>query len=175
MSELNKPPGALERLIMSIPKTELHLHIEGAIPLEVLFSFIQREGGEPSIKTVDDLQKRFTYTDFAHFIKTWIWKNTFITEERDFEDIAYSVLRNLKTQNVKYVEAFYSPGDYQRQHLSPQGITEHLIRGKDRAYRDFGIQCELIADIVRNDGPEAGMQRVEEVTPYLERVSLALD
>lgn len=157
----------LEQFVMEIPKVELHLHLEGAIPLQTLLNLIQREGKEPSIENTDDLRKKLTYLDFAHFIEIWIWKNTFIKEERDFEEIAYQVLHNLSNQNVKYVEAFYSPGDYQEQGLSTQGITEHLIKGKKRAYQDFGIQSELIVDIIRGDDPEIGMQRLEEVTPYL--------
>lgn len=150
-----------------MPKVELHLHLEGAIPLETLFNLIQREGKEPSIKNIDDLRKKLAYIDFAHFIEVWIWKNTFIKEEKDFEEIAYQVLRSLSKQNVKYIEAFYSPGDYWRQGLSTQKITEYLIKGKERAYYDFGIQSELIVDLIRGDGPEIGMQRLEEVTPYL--------
>lgn len=156
----------LEQFVMEIPKVELHLHLEGVIPLETLFNLIRREGKEPSIKNIDDLRKKLTYTDFAHFIEVWTWKNTFIKEERDFEEIAYQVLGNLSKQNVKYVEAFYSPGDYWRQGLSVQRITEYLIKGKERAYRDFGIQSELIVDLIRDHGPEIGMQRLEELTPY---------
>ena len=157
----------IAQLIIEIPKVELHLHLEGAIPLETLFNLIQRKGKEPSIKNLDDLRKNLTYTDFTHFGEVWIWKNTFITEEKDFEEIAYQVLRDLHRQNVRYVEAFYSPGDYWRQGLSAQGITEYLIKGKERASHDFGIKSELIVDLVRNDGPEIGVQRLEELTPYL--------
>jgi adenosine deaminase len=157
----------IEQFITEIPKVELHLHLEGAIPIETLFNLIQRQGREPSIKTFDDLRKKLTYTDFAHFIEVWTWKNTFIKEEKDFEEIAYQVLGDLSQQNVKYVEAFYSPGDYWRQGLSVQGITECLIKGKERAYRDFGIQSELIIDLIRDHGPERSMQYLEEVTDYL--------
>ncbi|MBU7018273.1 MAG: adenosine deaminase [Theionarchaea archaeon] len=150
----------------AIPKVELHLHMEGAIPLETLFNFIQR-GGDPSINTIEDLQKNLTYTDFEHFIDVWIWKNTYIKQEKDFEDISYQVLQNLRSQNVKYAEAFYSPGDFQRQGLSTQGITESLIEGKEKAYQDFGIQSELIVDIVRGDEVDTCMQRLDDVTPYL--------
>lgn len=104
----------IEQFILEIPKAELHLHLEGAIPLEILFDFIQRRGGEPSIKNLDDLRRKLIYTDFAHFIDLWVWKNTFIKEEKDFEEIAYQVLCNLSKQNVKYVEAHYAPGDYWR-------------------------------------------------------------
>ena len=157
----------IEQFVTEIPKVELHLHLEGAIPVETLFSLIQRQEREPSIQTLDDLRKKLTYTDFAHFIEVWTWKNTFIKEEKDFEEIAYQVLGDLSQQNVKYVEAFYSPGDYWRQGLSVPGITECLIKGKERAYRDFGIQSELIIDLIRDHGPERSMQYLEEVTDYL--------
>ncbi|MEW6456662.1 MAG: adenosine deaminase [Acidobacteriota bacterium] len=157
----------IEQFITEMPKVELHLHLEGAIPLEMLFNLIQREGKDPSIKSLDDLRRKLTYTDFAHFIEVWTWKNTFIKEERDFEEISYQMLNSLSKQNVKYVEAFYSPGDYWRQNLSTQGITEYLIKGREKAYHDFGIRCELIIDLIRDHGPEIGMQRLEEVTPYL--------
>lgn len=158
--------AGLEQVALDIPKVELHLHVEGAIPLQTLLDLIQKKG-EESITTVEDLQKRLMYTDFAHFIEIWIWKNTFITEERDFEEITYQVLHCLSRQNVKYVEAFYSPSDYQKQGLSTQKITEYVIKGKERAYNDFNIQSELIIDIVRGNGPEVSMQQLDEVDPYL--------
>jgi adenosine deaminase len=157
----------LDKLVSEMPKVELHLHLEGAIPLETLFNLIQRDKRGQFIKSIDDLRKRLTYTDFEHFIEIWTWKNTFVKEESDFEEIAYQVLRSLSKQNVKYVEAFYAPGDYWRQGLSVQGITEYLIKGKERAHRDFGIRSELIVDLIRDHGAKVGMQRLEELTPYL--------
>ena len=157
----------LVELVMAIPKIELHLHLEGAIPLETLFNLIQSQGKDTSIKNLNDLRKKLTYIDFAHFIEIWIWKNSFIQQEKDFEPIAYQVLASLSKQNVKYVEAFYSPGDYFKQGMSTPGITEYLIKGKQKAYHDFGIQSELILDVIRGDGIEIAMQRLKQVTPYL--------
>jgi len=157
----------LERLVATIPKVELHLHVEGAIPFETLLRLIhKKEPGSP-IKTLEDLQEKFRYTDFPHFLEIWRWKDSFITDEGDFEEIAYQVLRDLSTQNVKYVEAFYAPGSYQQQGLSVQGITEALIAGKEQAYQDFGIRCELIIDLIRNHGQEKGLRYLNDVTPYL--------
>jgi adenosine deaminase len=158
-----------EQFIREMPKVEIHLHLEGAIPHETLLAQIRRKGTEPSIKTVDDLKRKLTYTDFPSFIDLWVWKNTFIRDERDFEEIAYAVLAGLSRQHVKYVEAFYGPGDYSRQGLSVEGITESVIAGKERARRDFGIRCEFIVDLIRDHGPEIGMKRLDEVTPYLGR------
>jgi adenosine deaminase len=74
---------------------------------------------------------------------------------------------NLSRENVKYVEAFYSPGDYRDIGLSPQGITKALIRGRDRAYQDFHIKSQLIVDLVRDYGSAYGMSLVEELEDFL--------
>jgi adenosine deaminase len=158
----------IAQLIAEMPKVELHLHIEGAIPLETLLQFIHRKEPQSSIQTLDDLRQKFTFTDFAHFIQMWRWKDTFIADERDFEEVAYQVLRELHRQHVKYVEAFYAPGGYlQRANFSVQGITAALIAGKEKAFRDFDIQCELIIDLIRDHGPAKGMDYLDAVTPYL--------
>ena len=70
----------LEQFVLEIPKVELHLHLEGAIPLETIFVFIQGRGNNKLIKNLKDLKKRLVYSNFAQFIKVWLWKNSFITE-----------------------------------------------------------------------------------------------
>lgn len=157
----------LFKLVKRIPKTELHIHLEGAIPAHTLLRFIKRKGAEPGPQTVEDLKKRLEYTDFGHFIETWTWKNTFILEERDFYHIAYDSLEMLHQHNVKYVEAFYSPGDYWRQDLQTEGITECLLEGVKKAEKAFGIRCRLICDLIRDHGPETGMKRLDEIKKYV--------
>jgi adenosine deaminase len=157
----------MEQFVAEMPKVELHIHLEGAIPLELLLDFIRREEIESSIQTIDNLRQRFVYTDFPHFLELWNWKNQFLTKEQDFERIAYQVLKKLASQNVKYAEVFYSPGEGWQRGLSVTGITEHIIKGKERACREFGITCRLIVDFVRDFGPEKGRQVLDEVTQYL--------
>jgi len=161
----------LEKFTLEIPKVELHLHLEGAIPLNTLFGFVQRRGNNKLIKNLKDLKKRLVYSNFAQFIKVWLWKNAFITEYEDFEELAYRVLQNLSQQKVKYVEAFYSPRDFtfRNKKLSACGITESLIKGKRKAFDDFGIRSELIVDVVRDYGPRMGMGLIKELSTYLGR------
>jgi len=159
----------LEQFILEIPKVELHLHLEGAIPLPTLLNFIQKRGGNNSVNNLEDLKKRLVYSNFIQFIKVWLWKNSFITKYEDFEELAYQVLQSLSHQNVKYVEAFYSPRDFtfRNKKLSACGITESLIKGKKRAFDDFGIHSEFIVDVVRDYGPRMAMNLIKELTNYL--------
>ncbi len=154
------------KTIREMPKIELHLHLEGAIPVELLFEFIKNKN--PSeIRNLTELKEKMKFINFEHFIKTWIWQTKFINNESYFKDIAYYVLKNLSEQNVKYVEAFYSPFDFLKNGISVQGITENIIEGKEKAYQDFGVKCNLIADLVRDYGAETGKERLKLLTPYL--------
>ena len=155
-----------QELIKKAPKAELHLHIEGAIPVDTLYA-LARAKEVPGVRNPDDLKKKLTYADFDEFIRVWLWMNSFIQSEDDFEEIAYSVLRDLSRQNVRYVEAFYSPGDYLEHGLTFQGITENLIKGRERAENDFGIRCGFIVDLVRDRGPVYGMELVKGLEPHL--------
>ncbi len=143
-----------------VPKVELHLHMEGAIPHEALWQLVQKYGGDPSIGSLEDLQAKFEYRDFPHFLDMWTWKNRFLREYEDFDFIAQAVAQNLSRQNVQYVEAFYSPSDFSRHGLETQKLTEAVRAGLDRVP---DIEVLLVADFVRNYGPEQAMLTLDEL------------
>ena len=143
-----------------VPKVELHLHLEGAIPLPALWELIEKYGGDPEVPDPAALERRFEYRDFPHFIDTWLWKNEFLRELDDFTFIAEAVARDLERQNVRYVEAFYSPPDFAHHGLGPQRLTEAIREGLSRV---SGIEVALVADLVRNYGPEQGARTLAEV------------
>ena len=94
--------------LKALPKVELHLHLEGAIPLAALWELISKYGRPPDVAGLDDLARRFAYRDFPHFLDTWSWKNGFLREYEDFTFIASAVAADLADQNIVYAEAFYS-------------------------------------------------------------------
>ncbi|MGD8717368.1 MAG: adenosine deaminase [Candidatus Zixiibacteriota bacterium] len=164
--------GSRDKLIAfarKIPKAELHLHLEGAIPLDTLFGLIRRAGTEPGIRNVDDLRAALTYPNFQGFLNAWVWKNGFVAEEDDFRTMAYEVLRDLAADNVRHVEMHYSPGDFADRGFTTAGVTEAVIEGLARGERDFGVTWGLIVDLFWSAGEEAAARRVEEAAPYLGR------
>ncbi len=143
-----------------IPKTEIHLHLEGAIPHATLWELVTKYGGDPSVRSLDALQAKFEYRDFPHFLETWAWKNKYLREYEDFESIAEGVARDLRAQNIRYVEAFYSPADFMQHGLEVQRITESLRFGLEKV---DGIEVALIADLVRNYGPQRAQKTLRAV------------
>ena len=143
-----------------VPKAELHLHLEGAIPLPALWALVQKYGGDPAVLDLAALQDRFVYRDFPHFIDTWVWKNAFLREYEDFTFIGETVARDLARQNIRYVEAFFSPVDFARHGLRPQGLAAALRRGLARVPE---VEVSLIADVTRDFGPERAALTLAEV------------
>ena len=144
-----------------VPKVELHLHLEGAIPYPALWDLVQKYGGAPDLPDLDALKQKFVFRDFPHFIETWIWKNQFLREYEDFTFIAEAVARGLARQNIRYAEVFYSPADFARHGLRVQPLTAAIRAGLARVPE---IDIALITDFVRDLGPENAVRILAEVS-----------
>ena len=138
----------IKSFIRDLPKVELHLHLEGAIPLESLLALIEKYKGKYFI-TLAELEQNFTYTDFIHFLDIWYWKNSFIREYEDYQFISEQVALNLIEQNVRYAEIYFSPADFSKKDSKPQEIAIAIRKGLNR-YSDT-ITIKLIPDLVRDD------------------------
>jgi adenosine deaminase len=146
----------LERL----PKVELHLHLEGAIPEAVLWDLIHKYGGDREVADRQALAGRLRFRDFEHFIDTWVWKNGFLREYDDFTLIAEAVARSLSAQNVIYAEVFFSPRDFRRFGLETQALAAAIRRGLARVE---AIDVALIGDLVRDFGEAAAAVTLREL------------
>ena len=151
---------SLEHFIRAMPKVELHVHLEGAIPLPALWELIEKYGGDPEVPNEASLARRFEYHDFLHFIDTWIWKNRFLREYEDFTLIGEAVAKDLARQKVLYAEAFFSPIDFAQQGLKTQPLVEAIRGGLNRVP---GIEVALIADLVRDTSLETAARTLAEV------------
>lgn len=143
-----------------VPKTELHVHLEGAIPLQTLWDLVQKYGGDPLVPSVEALSEKFTYRDFAGFIDTWVWKNSFLREYEDFASISEAVAQDFVRQNIRYAEVFYSPPDFTRSGLMAGRLTEAIRAGLSRV---SGIEIKLVADLVRDSGLDRASRTLSEL------------
>ena len=143
-----------------LPKVELHLHLEGAVPKAALWELITKYGGDPAIKTREDLERALVYRDFRGFLKMWVWMIGYLREYDDYTLIGEAVARDLARQKIRYVEGFFSPPDYRRSKLDPQRVTEALRTGVNRVP---SIEVALIADLVRDRGVEHARNLLERM------------
>ncbi len=142
------------------PKVELHVHLEGAIPLDTLWDIIQGHGGDPEVGTPEALRRRFVYSDFRHFIETWWWMTGYLRTAADFTLAAEAVARSLAQQHIVYAEASFSPTDFARHGLTPQDLALAIRTGLDRVP---DVRVTLNCDLVRDTGPRRAGATLEAV------------
>ena len=86
--------------IVALPKSELHLHLEGAIPPSSLLALL-RKYQAPDCQNLEALRARLVYRDFDHFLDTWTWMTRYVRAYEDFRWIAEGVALSLADQGIR--------------------------------------------------------------------------
>ena len=146
----------VEGLIKALPKAEQHVHIVGSTRPETLLWLAEKSGTEQPFKSVEEVRRFFRYRDFPHFIQIYCTVVDCIKNEEQFERLTYEMLENDARCNVRYVEASFSAPDHVIRGLDYAKMLDAINSGVDRAHSDFGVECNLRIDLVRNYGPKMG-------------------
>lgn len=156
------------KAIKALPKLELHIHTLGSLQPSRLLSIIREDGIETPYETVEDIVRRFEYTDFTNFIEVYMEIVGYITNEKHFEHITYDMLEKCSECNVHYVEASFSPRDHLLHNLDFSEMVKAINRGIDRARSSFGIEANIRIDIVRSSTQDEAMEILDmiEMNPH---------
>jgi len=156
------------RSILSIPKAELHLHLEGTIDPSTLLELRDRHGRNGTLAEVEQL---YRYHDFTGFMMAFKAITEDLKTPADYEFIAYRMMEKLKAENVLHAEVYVSVGVCLFRNQDFDAIFEGLERGRIHGERDFGVSVLWIYDAVRHFGPEAA-QKVAELAVRHKRPSV---
>ncbi len=145
-----------------IPKAELHVHLEGTTPPDL----VRRLGARNGIDLPPDMfhdDGTFHWRDFIHFLEVYDMASSVIRTPEDYRDVTYEYLASCAAEGAIYVEVMSSPdhaaeaGMTYRDHL--EGITAGIVDAK----RDHGIEGRLIVTCVRHFGTERAMEVARQV------------
>jgi aminodeoxyfutalosine deaminase len=155
----------IERYLRAVPKAELHVHLEGAIQPATLLTLAERNGVELPVRTVEEMQRWFTFRDFLHFVEIYFTISRCLKTAEDYELIAYEFGASMARQNVRYAEVTFSAST----HAFSLGIPfdtyfTGLTRGQQRAQAEFGVEMRWVFDIVRDIPDEALNRKRAEYT-----------
>ena len=153
--------------IASLPKAELHLHLEGSIQPPTLLELKRRRGFEKA--TLAEVEQLYLYHDFNGFLLAFKGVSELLRTPEDYELITYKLMEQLKAENVVHAEVFVSVGVCLWWKLDFAAIFEGLERGRQRGERDFGVSLLWIFDVVRHFGPERAQKVADLAVRYKDR------
>jgi adenosine deaminase len=161
-----------------VPKAELHVHLEGTAPPDLVRRIAERNGlavPEGTFATPD----RFAYRDFLDFLDTYDKAASVIRTGEDYRDITYEYLVRCAGEGAIYVELTASPDHARLVGLTDEQHIEGIARGIDDARRDTGIEGRILISCVRNFGVEPALRiaryAAERPHPYIVGFSMAGD
>ncbi len=158
--------------IHSLPKAELHLHLEGSVDPETLLELSRRHDATPlSPEQIDAL---YRYSDFHGFMMAFKAVTERLRTPEDFELIVYRLMERLHSQNVLHAEVYVSVGVLLWRGEEVDPIFAALERGRQRGERDFGASLLWIFDAVRHFGVEAAGKVFEKAVEYKDRNVVAI-
>lgn len=176
----------MKELIQKLPKSELHVHVRGAIPVEVFADLLNKYSiadvlsrvspdyqdklasydnirpflsPPPQPWTVEAASRIFQFKTFEQFLDTFNFTGFFLREVADMRRLVMGVVESLRAQNVVYAEITISIKEYMRQNISLEDIAGCL----EEAAQVPGIRTQWIVDLVRDFGSEAGLTLLKDI------------
>src|SRR5699024_2639234 len=156
---------------LTMPKAELHLHIEGALEPELAFELARRNGVTLPYADVADLRRRYDFADLQSFLDLYYTGMSVLCTARDFTDLADSYLTRASRQGVRHAEIFFDPQAHTTRGVSMSTIIDGLEAALSTSEQRFGISTRLIACFLRDHGPEAAKATFDELLPHSHRLT----
>jgi len=146
-----------------IPKTDLHVHLEGSIRPATLLKLAERNGIRLPAQDETGLQAFYQFHDFTQFIQVYMTLTSCLRSVDDYRLAAYEFGCDCARQNTRYAEVTFSILTNMRLTGLPwQDILTGLNAGREQARAELGVDWRWVFDIVR-DLP-ATQQAVLEIT-----------
>ena len=160
----------LPDLLRAMPKTELHMHIEGSLEPELIFQLAQRNQVQLPYSSVEVLRAAYAFTDLQSFLDIYYAGASVLLTEPDFYDMAWAYFLKAQVDNVVHAELFFDPQTHTARHVPMDTVINGLHRACVDAQAQLGISASLILCFLRHLSEEDALHTLDEAKPYLDKI-----
>ena len=158
----------IETFIRSIPKAELHLHIEGTLEPELKFELAARNGLELPYASADQMRAAYAFDDLSSFLAQYYEGMSVLLTEADFCDLAMAYFERVAAQGLVYAEMFFDPQAHTSRGVGFETVISGLRRAQVEADGRWGIRSQLIMCFLRDHSVESAFEALEQASAYRE-------
>lgn len=150
---------------MSVPKIELHVHLEGAIRPATLLEIARRNREPLPADTVEGLRQLYEFTDFEDFIRVWLLTTNCLRTAEDFRQVVVDYAGEAASFGAVYLEGIFSP-------IKGVGSAEQFAGYTDgavEAWERYGVSVRFTPDLHRALDPERACEFARWAVRYADR------
>ena len=136
----------LAELINRIPKTDLHVHLDGSLRLQTLIEFAKKENVELPSATVEGLNElvfKDNYANLEEYLKTFGYSCAVMQKPEYLEQIAYELAQDNQNEGVRYIEVRFAPQLHINKNMDMKTVIASVDKGLERAQKEFNLRPEV--------------------------------
>ena len=166
-------------LIEKLPKTDLHVHLDGSVRLQTIIDLASEFGIKLPTTDVEELRKLIVCGDHTvsldDYLRGFNIVNLVLQNKEGLRRAAYELAEDAAKENVRYMEVRYSPILHTLGGLKLTEISQAVIDGLKKGEHDFGIQTGVIICGIRNMDPTTSLKLAELAIAFKNKGVIAFD
>ena len=153
--------------LKTLPKAELHLHIEGTLEPELMFELAGRNGIALPYDSIEAVRRAYDFSDLQSFLDLYYQGMAVLRTADDFRDLAMAYFRRAHAEGVDHVELMFDPQAHLARGVALAVPFEGLQRAMRQAERELGLSTALILSFLRDRPAEEAMAVLDQAGDYL--------
>jgi adenosine deaminase len=156
--------------IRSLPKAELHLHIEGTLEPEMMVDLAARNGIDLPFATVDEVRAAYEFSDLQSFLDIYYQGAAVLVTEQDFYDLMLAYLTRAADDGVRRAEIFFDPQTHTERGIGFPVFMDGFTRAMTDAEERWGISAALIMCFLRHLSGDDAVETWLAAEPFTDRI-----
>ncbi|MHB0775282.1 adenosine deaminase [Halomonas sp. WWR20] len=152
--------------LRTLPKAELHLHIEGSLEPELMFALAERNKVPLPYASVEEVRAAYDFEDLQSFLDLYYQGMQVLRTSDDFYDLAMDYFARAHAEGVIHVELSFDPQAHLARGVELAVPFEGLTRAMRQAQAQWGMTTALIMSFLRDRDAEEAMRVLEDASPY---------
>ncbi|MDQ6729083.1 MAG: adenosine deaminase [Actinomycetota bacterium] len=150
---------------MTLPKAELHLHIEGTLEPELMFELARRNGVRLPYADAEAVRRAYRFANLQSFLDVYYRACSVLIHEQDFYELTTAYLVRARAQGVRHVEIFFDPQTHTGRGVPLATVVGGIGRALAEA-RQAGITSQLIMCFLRDLPVNDAMATLEQALAH---------
>lgn len=160
----------MKAFINQLPKAELHVHIEGTLEPELMFTLAQKNNIELSYKSVEEVRNAYQFTSLQSFLDIYYAGANVLITQSDFFDMTWAYLLTCKAQNIVHTEIFFDPQTHTKRGIPFETVVRGISQALQKGEEELGISSFLIMCFLRHLSEEEAFETLHESLPFKELI-----
>ncbi|NMF83273.1 adenosine deaminase [Nodosilinea sp. P-1105] len=156
--------------LLTLPKAELHMHIEGSLEPDMMFALAQRNGISLPYDSVAAVRAAYEFENLQSFLDLYYAGAQVLQTEQDFYDLTWAYLHKCAAQGVRHTEIFFDPQSHCDRGIPYETVHHGITQALRDAKTHLDISSGLILCFLRHLSADAAMATLEQALPYGEDI-----